>query len=74
MVDPKWETIVQELSGSCDTLSPVLVFYHLEELEDNQEFLEYLDSQIFQCESCGWWCPIDEQAFEAECQDCADEE
>lgn len=37
--------------------------------------LETLDMQIFQCETCGWWCEISFMGMQDRiCQDCCDEE
>lgn len=67
-----WEKIIHHLSGSCDSLIQVLVYYDAEALEDHMPFLDYLDNQIFRCECCNWWCAISESSENdpVECVDC----
>lgn len=46
----RWGDVVEDLRGT-----PGL--YGIpEDLQDNKAFLEYLDQEIFICETCGWWC------------------
>ena len=71
-----WSTIAEALRGTCDPLSTVLEQHDQEALEDYAPFLEWLDNEIFRCEDCGWWCPIDEESSEQAdreelvCSDC----
>lgn len=77
-VPDTWGKIAEALRGTCDQLSSVLEQHDLMELEDDAEFLEWLDGEIFRCDDCGWWCPTDEEASEDAgregelvCRDCA---
>ena len=71
-----WEKIVYQLNGSCDSLNQVLADCEAEELEDHSPFLNYLDNEIFCCNSCGWWSPISEIAENDnwQCRDCDENE
>lgn len=66
--------LIETLQGSCDTLDAAL--------PDGMEFIDLtkddhdrIDSEIFLCEQCGWWCEQSE-ANESDggdvCQDCYD--
>lgn len=69
-----YSSVANALMGSPDSLIQVLGNYEAEYLEDDQEFMEYLDEHVFNCVICGWWCPIDEieetQSGEWACRDC----
>ena len=72
-----WQEIINDLLGSCSSISTVLSRYDAEELEDYQPFLEELDQQIFLCDACGWWCPVSEAETHEDygqdiCTDCLD--
>ena len=72
------QEIVEYLRGTCNAI------YELTEKEqarfDNAKFCAYLDSEIFHCTQCGWWCDIDEEASsdhgldELTCLQCCEEE
>ena len=48
--------IAEALCGSCDTLEE-----HTTEAERNDEaLLAELDSIVFCCDQCGWWCDVGE--------------
>ena len=72
-----WNQIIYDLNGSCDSLAQVLERHDSIELEDNLAFLTHLDSEIFLCDSCGWWCEISE-AVDVEhgivCDQCYEDE
>lgn len=71
-----WEKIIYELNGTCDSMEHVLEHCEALDLQDHMPFLNYLDNQIFLCESCGWWHPISEMADNDnwECRNCAPED
>lgn len=72
-----WTQIVEYLNGSCETLHHALDTFDATTLEDDEKFLNYLDSEIFNCSCCGWWCEvsdINEQDSEFVCNDCFCEE
>jgi hypothetical protein len=72
-----WDEIIDSLRGTCDTLYSALEYYNALYLEDNLQFLQYLDNQIFLCDACGWWCEISEESGVSDtefiCYDCARE-
>lgn len=55
---------INELLGTCKTLN----------IEDfSIEELSLLDEQIFLCDTCGWWCEVEEQSENNNCSDCEEE-
>lgn len=74
-----WDEIISSLQGTTNSLEQVLESHNKEDLEDNSEFLAFLDSLIFCCSMCGWWCEISEEASEDHnlseftCKECCDE-
>ncbi len=65
--------LAEHLRGSAGSLPDALgVLFGLDEddlvLEDYYE----LDSRIFECEDCGWWCGEDERSFVKDdvCEEC----
>jgi hypothetical protein len=72
-----WNNVIYDLNGTCDSLVGVLLRHNAEQLVDHMPFLNYLDNEIFCCESCNWWLNISEMAEndDWQCIDCsADEE
>lgn len=72
----KWNEIIEALRGSCKTLGEILNTHDREDLENDMNFLDYLDQEIFNCANCGWWCEISEESGiedgELICNDCVD--
>ena len=68
----KWEQIVYDLRGSCSYLAFALEEHGVPELEDNDDFLKYLDDQIFCYAGCGRWYeqPDNESFGEWYCDNC----
>lgn len=50
-----YQEIVDHLDGTCQNLHSILALFERLDLQDNLEFLQYLDDQIMNCDSCGWW-------------------
>ena len=78
-----WDAICYDLQGTCQSLDYVLEETHNRpDLQNNTEFLGYLDDTIFCCTSCDWWCEISEEASEEYadkfqeliCRDCVDQQ
>jgi hypothetical protein len=67
------QEIIEFLRGSTNSLDYALETFNAHHLQDDMSFLGELDSQIFYCETCGWWCDLDELASDGECEDCAEE-
>lgn len=72
-VDFDIHKLIDSLRGTCTTIE--------EHLPDNMEWSdlttsdhEAIDSNIFLCEECGWWCDIDEQKDDEKCTDCAEDD
>ena len=61
--------IIEGYLGSCNSITDDDQVF----LEEN-DFLGLLDDEMFLCESCGWWCPVEEliehKGLEAICEDC----
>lgn len=49
-----WGDLVEELRGTAGFPIP-------DEFADDLPFLNYLDQEIFICETCGWWCERSEE-------------
>lgn len=69
------DEIIETLQGTCMSLNEGIQTILGEEAEFDDltdEELEHIDSEIFLCESCGWWCELSEMSDEDEgnCQDC----
>jgi Zn finger protein HypA/HybF involved in hydrogenase expression len=64
--------LAHELIGTCSNIDPE------EELGSDMATLLEFDSLAFRCESCEWWCSMDE-AYESSsghdflCEQCKDE-
>lgn len=75
MLNPLHETIIDSLQGSCQSLTQVLADNDASPLQDDKEFLAELDSRIFCCTQCDWWCETSEQSDDGErCDDCNSDE
>jgi len=68
----EWTRYIEgTLQGSCE----IIEGGEYEHLLDNQEFCDLLDSLIFCCEVCDWWCEVSEKSGDRPvCLDCEDEE
>lgn len=63
----------KHLVGTCKTLADL--GEEFENVENETAFCTTLDSLIFCCDCCGWWCDVDELKNETEqelCEDCND--
>lgn len=69
------DRIIQDLRGTCQVLDEVAAYWGAGEL--SIEDLQYIESEIFLCEGCGWWCELCEQRMTDDgplCSDCAEGE
>ncbi len=70
------QELIDYLQGSCYSLYEGCNTLGIEEDDLTIEELEELDSQIFNCGVCGWWCEISEDSGIGEgefiCTDCAE--
>lgn len=66
--------LADDLQGTCQTLEQVQERLGIGELTvaDHQ----YLDSLVFLCDRCGWWCEACEESreFPGTCDDCNPDE
>lgn len=66
------------LQGTCESLGTKLEQMYPDMVEEDltTDELFKIDSTVFLCETCGWWCEISEMADNGEwiCQECADDE
>jgi len=71
-----WQEIIDYLAGSCNSLNSALDMFDAEHLDMHDPFLKMLDDEIFLCNTCDWWCPIEEANMNSEltCNDCCDQE
>lgn len=69
----KTDKVIDLLRGTCNFLAFAcdICGVDLDDLD-----YEKLDSEIFCCDTCGWWCDISELSTEVEhhCSDCYPEE
>lgn len=56
------DEIASELQGSCHSLNEVLERNNMEGADNDAEFCASLDSLVFCCECCNWWCEVSEMA------------
>jgi len=62
--------IVGRYLGSCESLA-----WDDEDFLEQNDLLDTLDEEMFECEQCGWWCSRDEEGEEPNtCIDCTPEE
>lgn len=76
LTDQQMEELVQHLRGSCDSIENGLnACFDIEgfsELENEMEVMGYLDSYLFCCDVCSWWCENSERSYEVDdaCTEC----
>lgn len=64
--------IAHRLMGTCDTIEDAFEELGYEADRDNQSLLDLIDQQVFECQSCSWWCCISEMVDgDYVCQDCS---
>ena len=71
---PRIEAIIEDLKGTCRSMSDACNSYGCEFDDLTTEELEDLDNEIFCCDTCGWWCEISDMCDDGEnnCRDCAE--
>lgn len=62
-----WNDIIYSIQGTTDSIASVVEDYaerlqdeSIVDLQDYLPFLRYLDSIIFLCDCCSWWCEVSE--------------
>lgn len=72
------QTIIDNLQGTCgNSIQSALDFYYPDMVEDDLTADDHyqLDSQIFVCNTCGWWCERGLGEDEDDnCEDCKQDE
>jgi hypothetical protein len=69
--------VIQDLTGTTMTLQNVLDDYSKDESDLTPEDHATIDSEIFCCDNCGWWCEVSESNEDGPnqiCDDCNDED
>lgn len=71
LTENELEQLIDYLQGSSKSLQEAIndLFECDEDIltpDDHQA----IDGRIFKCNSCDWWCEIDEQNDEGNCEDC----
>ena len=64
------QQVADRLRGSCESLTNTLENMDAQGADDNAEFCAALDSLVFQCDCCEWWCDISEMVGDRQCSDC----
>lgn len=66
------DKIVADLRGTCQDIDEVADYHSAGELTIDD--LEYIETWVFLCEGCGWWCDVGEmrenEDGEHVCEDC----
>jgi hypothetical protein len=69
----KIERVVHRLQGTCMNLQDVL---EENDLEDTEAVCHAIDTEIFECDGCGWWFELSEMGSDHGgvqlCDSCAD--
>lgn len=60
----------ERLAGTCGSVADLGPEF--EAAQNDMEFCAELDSLVFECSCCGWWCEIGEEADYRTCIDCVD--
>lgn len=69
------EQIIEDLKGTCDSLDGVCGNYDIDSMDLSIDELEQLDQEIFNCETCGWWCETSEMSEDENvCEDCFEDQ
>lgn len=72
----KARIIAEELQGTCNSLQFALESHEWDGADNSQDFCDTLDSLVFECKVCNWWCETSEMSHDEEhdweCEDCAD--
>lgn len=67
----EWTSYIESLSGTCKAIEGDEEYEHL--LED-ENFCALLDSLIFNCEYCNWWCEMSDMGADGQqhgiCREC----
>ena len=56
VTDKQLETLISDLLGTCQSLEEACLANDFDNDWLTQKQLNYLDSQIFLCDQCSWWC------------------
>lgn len=68
--------VIESLQGTCGTLSNTIEELYPGMTEDDLDRGDFdtIDNEIFECQTCNWWCEISEvcesRVGENECRDC----
>lgn len=78
MTPAQQNELIDSLRGTCQSIDSALskmIDGPKTEADLTQEDHAAIDDQIFECESCGWWCEQGEQAegHDDTCSDCVSE-
>lgn len=61
LTDEQVRTIIEDLVGTCLTsVSQEVMDLGLDPDEMTERDWDAIDSEIFECDICGWWCSTDE--------------
>lgn len=73
------EQIVRDLRGTCQSIPEVLEDGEEDDADFEREMNEAIDSELFRCARCDWWCEdserhdeVSERENEDICDDCGD--
>jgi hypothetical protein len=66
-IETEYNRITEHYQGTCNSMDGE----DLEFLESNN-LCDRFDGDIFNCQTCGWWCETCEEDESGNCNDCAD--
>ena len=71
------DQLIDNLMYTDTGIFPMAMCLGFDAADLTDEQYDYLDNEIFQCERCGYWCPLGDLSLEGShssysiCQDCA---
>jgi hypothetical protein len=68
----KLDKIIDAVIGTAASVEEVAAQHGIDWGQLSTAELNYFDSYVFMCESCGWWCGTDEMSEEQDgvCDEC----
>ena len=66
------QALIDYLQGTCHSLNEGVseLYPDMDENDLTEEDHADIDSQIFHCDCCSWWCEAHEQNDDGHCEDC----
>lgn len=73
--------VIESLQGTCGTIQGAIEDHYpdMTELDLTSEDHDMIDNEIFECDTCNWWCEISEMCSQTDdcggdhCENCCTE-